>query len=72
MIRKHPIVNQIMEKRRGKKKGARGITTHLSANTAEGNILPNQKISAGSWRRTKTPTHQTGSQRRALEGARGP
>jgi hypothetical protein len=43
-------------KRRGKKKGARGITTHLSANTAEGNTLPNQKMSAGSWRRTKTPT----------------
>jgi hypothetical protein len=71
MIRKHPIVNQIMEKR-GKKKGTRGITMHLSANTVEGNILPNQKMSAGSWRTTKTPTHQTGSQQRALEGVQGP
>jgi hypothetical protein len=72
MIRKHPTVNQIMEERRGKKKGARGITMHLSANTAERNILPNQKMSVGSWRITKTPAHQTGSQQRAPKGARGP
>jgi hypothetical protein len=62
----------MMEERKGKKKGARGIMTHLSANTAEGNILPNQKMSAGSWRRIKTPAHQTGSQQRAPEGAQGP
>jgi hypothetical protein len=37
-----------MGRRRGKRKGARGITTHLPANTAERNILPKQKMSAGS------------------------
>jgi hypothetical protein len=69
---KAPNSQPIMEERKGKRKGKRGITTHLSANYAEGNIPPNQKSNAGSWTRTKTPTHQTGNQRRAHEGAQGP
>jgi hypothetical protein len=70
--RKHPTINRIIGRRRGKRRGARGITMHLSASTAERNILPKQNMSAGSLIKTKTPAHPTGSQQKAPEGARGP
>jgi hypothetical protein len=44
---KLPTTNQTMRKRRRGKKGARNTMTHLFANIAERNILPNQKKSVG-------------------------
>jgi hypothetical protein len=68
MSRKHPKTNQIMRERRNKTKGARHIMKHLSVSTAE----RNQKMSVGSWRKTKTPAHPIGSHQKAPEGVWGP
>jgi hypothetical protein len=72
MNRKHSKISQIMRKRKSERKGIKHTMKHLSVNTVERSILPKQKMSVGSWRKTKTPAHPIVSHQKAPEGVRGP
>jgi hypothetical protein len=64
----HPKINQIMRKRRNERKGIKHTMQHLSVNIVGRSILPKQKMSVGSWRKTKTPAHPIGSHQKAGQG----
>jgi hypothetical protein len=72
MSKKHPKINQTMRKRRSERKGVKHTMKHLSVNTVGRSILPKQKMSVGSWKKTKTPAHPIGSHQKAPEGVQGP
>jgi hypothetical protein len=61
-----------MVKRRSKRKGVKHTMKHLSVNTVGRSILPKQKMSVGSWRKTMNPAHPIESHQKVPEGVQGP